>query len=68
MRSEIDAAIDLLQAAKAKLRQIKQMADSYPKPDSVHAQVDVGHAEYQVERAIGFVNRLVVNGRKPWDE
>lgn len=67
MRHDIEVAIDLLETALRKIRQIKEQARDFGQ-DGVYAQVDLGHAEHEVKRAIGYVNRLVVNGRKPWDE
>lgn len=68
MRHDIEVAIDLLETARLKIRQLMEQAREYEKPASTHAHVDLGHAEHEVKRAIGFVNRLLVNGRKPWDE
>lgn len=67
MRHEIDVALDLLETTRLKLRQLIEMTRDYEGTDAVHAQVDLGHAEHEVKRAISFVNRLVVNGKKPWD-
>lgn len=70
MRSDIDTTIDLMEAALEKIRQLKVMSDEY-KDDGKHAiwaRVDLGHAEHELKRAIGYVNRLVMNGKKPWDE
>lgn len=68
MRHDIEVAIDLLETARLKIRQLMEQAGEYEKPASTHAQVDLGHAEHEVRRAISFVNRLLVNGKKPWDE
>lgn len=67
MRHDIEVAIDLLETALRKIGQIKEQARDFGQ-DGVYAQVDLGHAEHEVNRAIGYVNRLVVNGKKPWDE
>ena len=69
MRNDIDAALDLMEAARIKIRELMVMADDY-KDDGKHAiwaKVDLGHAEHELKRAIGYVQRLVVNGVKPWD-
>lgn len=68
MRSDIDVALDLMEAAQTKIRQLMVMAGEYEGVEAVHAKVDLGHAEHDLKRAIGFVNRLVVNGQKPWDQ
>lgn len=70
MRSDIDVAIDLMEAARTKIRELMVMADEY-RDDGKHAiwaKVDLGHAEHELKRAIGYVNRLVDNGAKPWDQ
>lgn len=68
MTHDIEVAIDLLETARSKIRQLIEQAGEYEDPHRVHAQVDLGHAERQVQCAISFVNRLLVNGHKPWDE
>lgn len=72
MRSDIDVAIDLMEAARTKIRQLMVMADEYRDQDdgkhAIWARVDLGHAEHELKRAIGFTQRLIVNGQKPWDQ
>lgn len=65
MRHDIEVALDLLETARLKIRQLIDQAKIY---DDIHAQVDLGHAEHDLQRAVHFVNRLLVNGKKPWDQ
>lgn len=70
MRNDIEEAVMLIDVAIFRVnRLMKAVREQYGSVrDVVHAEVDLGHSLHELNRARSFVNRLLVNGKKPWDE
>lgn len=70
MNTELAELITILKDARARLRTL--IADcalyghqDYDYREAVWTAVDLGHAEHDIDRAIGFIDKFFINNRKP---
>lgn len=68
MRDEITSVRDSINAVREQVRTLMGECRQRDGREWVYASVDLGHAEHSLHRASDFVNRLLANGKRPWDE
>lgn len=65
MRKDIHELMDVLTDTRGRISVLSQAIAGYEEAGG--ALADLGHADHNIERAWHFLNRLIVNGQRPWD-
>lgn len=71
MRGQIDELLAILADARHRITELIAQTDRYQDDrygSLIGARVDLHAAGNQINRAEIYIQRLIVNGTKPWDE
>lgn len=71
MNQEIHDLLAVLQDTRRRLHALIEQTSQYQDDqwgNLVGARVDLRHADREIDSAASYIRRLIVNGKKPWDE